>query len=204
MGDQKRKLLLTLLLVGVVGTLTAYGTYSAFTATTVNAGNQFTSGTVKIDDDSGATTALFPASIGAQGPGVALQRCLRVKYNGSLTAASVKLFISTGAVTNGDKYTLRVERGVGGTGLTTLDGTRACTGFGAGGTVTDAFATGDLGTFPTVYGSGVDGKASAGTWAQNDWVDYRFSLTVKDDATENAHTTANPTGTFSFTWKASS
>ena len=203
MHDKKRKVLLTLLVVGILGSAAAYGTFSAFTATTVNAGNTFSAGSVKIDDDSGATTALYPASLGAQAPGVAVQKCLRVKYSGSL-AATVKLFVSTG-ITNGDKYTLRVERSIGGTGLTTLDGTRSCAGFGTGGTVTDAFAVADLNTFPSDYAaSTVYGKAANATWAQNDWVDYRFTLTVKDDPTENAHLTGNTTGTFSVTWKASS
>lgn len=203
MHDRKRKLLATLVVVGLVGSIAAYGTFSAFTATTVNSGNTFSAGSVKIDDDSGATTALFPSSLGAQAPGAGVAKCLRVKYNGSL-AATVKLFASTG-ITNGDSYTLQVERAVGGTGLTTLDGTRSCAGFGVGGTVTDAFAAANLSTFPTDYAtSTVHGKASNATWAQNDWVDYRFTLTVKDDPTENAHTTANSTGAFSITWKASS
>ena len=58
MGDKKRKLLLTLLIVGVLGSMAAYGTYSAFTATTTNSGNSFAAGTVEIQDDSGLGTAL--------------------------------------------------------------------------------------------------------------------------------------------------
>jgi hypothetical protein len=110
-------------------------------------------------------------------------------------AASVKLYMSAG-VTNGDKYTLQVERG---SGITAPAADMNCTGFSAGST---AFATGDLDTFGTSYGAGTDGKASGAAWATNDAVDYRFTITTKDDATANAHTTSNSTGTFTFTWEA--
>jgi predicted ribosomally synthesized peptide with SipW-like signal peptide len=196
--NRTRKLLATLLVLGAVGSVVASGTYSAFTATTSNTGNAFSAGTVAIVDDSGAATAMF-AALTNQLPGAAVAKCIRVRYTGSLDS-SVKLYVSAG-ITNGDKYTILVERAVGGTGLTD-HANRNCTGFGAGGTTSTAFATADLNTFPTTYAAGVDGKASGAAWAQNDWVDYRFTITTKDDPTENAHTTTNPTGSFAFTWKA--
>lgn len=198
--NTNRKLLASLLVVGAIGSIAFSGTYSAFTATTSNSGNSFEAGTVSIVDDSGAATAMFP-SLTAQLPGAAVSKCIRVKYTGSL-AASVKLSVSSG-ITSGDKYTTQVERAVGGTGLTDHVN-RNCTGFGAGGTTTTGFATADIGTFPTTYGAGMDGKAAGAAWAQNDWVDYRFTITTKDDPTENAHTTTNSTGSFAFTWKAQS
>ncbi len=196
--NRNRKLLATLFVLGAVGSIAASGTYSAFTATTSNTGNSFSAGTVAIADDSGSVAAMFP-SLTAQLPGAAVAKCLRVRYTGSLDS-SVRLYVSAG-ITNGDKYTLQVERAVGGTGLTD-HANRNCTGFGAGGTASTAFATADLNTFPTAYASGVDGKAGGAAWAQNDWVDYRVTITTKDDPTENAHTTTNPTGSFAFTWKA--
>ena len=202
MGNTKRRLLLTTLVLGVLGSVAAYGTYSAFTATTTNSGNQFASGTVALDDESGATTALFPNLTNLVS---AVQKCLRIRYTGSLTAVDVKLYISSGAPATppGDKYTLQVERAVGGTGLTTRDGTRSCAGFGTGGTVSDAFAAADIGTFPTAFAGGADGKASGGDWTQNDWVDFRFTLTPKAGG-DNDHTTTNAIGPFAFTWKATS
>ena len=196
--NRNRKLLATLLVLGAVGSVVASGTYSAFTATTSNTGNSFTAGTVAIVDDSGAAAAMFPGLTG-QLPGAAVAKCIRVRYTGSLDS-SVKVYVSAG-ITNGDKYTILVERGVGGTGLTD-HANRNCTGFGVGGTTTTAFATADLNTLPTTYAAGIDGKAAGAAWSQNDWVDYRFTITTKDDPTENAHTTANPTGSFAFTWKA--
>lgn len=193
MGDKKRKLLITLLLVGVLGSVAAFGTYSAFTGTTTNSGNTFASGTVSIQDDSGLGTALFTVSNAA--PTVTTQKCIRIKYTGSL-ASTVHMYIPS--VTNGSQFQVQVERG---SGLSNL-GTRGdCTGFTSSST---AFATADLSTFPTVYSGGVAGKAADAAWAQNDAVDYRITMQAKDDATANAHTSATSTGSFSITWEADS
>src|SRR4051794_8084488 len=193
MGDNKRKLLLTLLIVGVLGSVAAYGTYSAFTATTTNSGNSFAAGTVAIQDESGLGTALFNVSNAA--PGAATAKCIRIKYTGSLPS-SVHMYVSS--IATGSSFQVQVERG---SGLSNL-GTRGdCTGFSAGST---AFSTGDLSTFGTDYASGSAGKASDGAWAQNDAVDYRITLQPKDDATANAHSTAITTGSFGITWEAHS
>jgi predicted ribosomally synthesized peptide with SipW-like signal peptide len=193
MGDKKRKLLLTLLIVGVLGSVAAFGTYSAFTATTSNDNNSFAAGTVKIEDAGGQTTALFNA-VSNQGPGTNTARCIRVKYSGSL-ASSVRMYISS--VTNGNQFNVTVERGSGLTDPTV----RTCGGFTQS---SDAWTTsdGDLSAFPTTYAAGVAGKASGAAWAQNDTIDYRITLTPKDDATPNAHASAVSTGTFSLTWEA--
>ena len=53
-----RKALLSLLLVGVIGTVAGVGTYSAFSATTVNPGNTFAAGTVVISDND-ANAAMY-------------------------------------------------------------------------------------------------------------------------------------------------
>jgi hypothetical protein len=189
----KRKILLTLLTVGVLGSVAAFGTYSAFTATTTNSGNSFASGTVAIQDDSGLATALF--NFTSQAPGTSAQKCIRIKYTGSL-ASTVHFYIPS--VSNGGSFQVQVERG---SGLSNL-GTRGdCTGFSAGST---AFSTADLNTFPTAFMGGVAGKAADAAWAANDSVDYRFTLSVKDDATANAHTSATSTGSFSITWEAHS
>jgi hypothetical protein len=192
MGDKKRKLLLTLLIVGVLGSITAFGTYSAFTATTTNSGNSFAAGTVAIEDDSGLSTALFD-NITNQGPGSSTQKCIRIQYTGSL-ASTVHFYIPSAS--NGDAFQIQVERG---SGLSDLATRGSCTGFSAGST---AHATSDLTAFPSAYAGGVAGKASDAAWAQNDTVDYRFTLNVKDDTTPDAHTSAISTGAFAITWEA--
>jgi predicted ribosomally synthesized peptide with SipW-like signal peptide len=191
MGDKKRKLLLTFLIVGVLGSLAAFGTYSAFTATTSNDNNSFAAGTVKIEDAGGQTTALFNA-VSNQAPGTSTQRCIRVKYSGSLAAA---VHMYTSAVTNGAAFNITVDRGHGLTDPTQ----RTCGGFVSD---TSAFAAAGFNTFPTAYSGGVAGKDTDAAWAQNDTIDYRITLSPVDDATPNAHTTAVSTGTFSLTWEA--
>ena len=178
---------------GVVGVVWQV-TYGAYSATTKNTNDNATAGTVVINQHTGATT-LF--SITNSKPGDSTQKCVRVIYTGSLTASAVKVYASSG-VTNGSLFNLTLERG---SGMTTLDATDSCAGFTPSST---AFASAAISTFPTTYGSGVDGKAAAATWATNDAVDYRFTIATNDDTTPNAHTSTVGTGTFAFTWEAHS
>jgi hypothetical protein len=186
----RKKLLLTLLLLGIVGSVAGFGTWSAFTATTTNSGNSYASGTVVISQHAGATT-LYNASNKGPTSGSTVA-CVRVTYTGTLPA-SVELYDS--GVSNGSTFHLKVERG---SGLSSPDNTMNCTGFSASSTAYDS----DLGSFPTTYAGGVDGKSGGAAWAQNDAVDYRFTISVNDDTTPNAHTSALSTGTHSFTWEA--
>jgi hypothetical protein len=188
-----RKALLTALAVGGLGAVAGIGTFSAFSATTTNSGNDISSGTVKIDQHTGATT-LYSAT--NKGPGQTVQGCVRVTYSGSITASAVKLYVSSG-ITNGSNYNLEIDRG---SGLTTLDSTMSCAGF----TQSSVAYNGALGSLGTTYAAGLDGKAAAATWATNDAVDYRFIISVVDDPTPNAHTTPNASGSHTFTWEARS
>jgi hypothetical protein len=185
-----RKLLVTLALVVVVGGLAVFGTFAAFTATTSNTGNTISSGTVNINQHSGATTLY---SVTNAKPGDSLSRCVRVTYTGSL-AASVKLYASAG-ITGGSNYNLQVERG---SGLTAPAADMNCTGFSSSSTAYN----GQLSSFASTYGTGYDGKAGGTAWANNDSVDYRFTISQNDDTTANAHTSTVTSGTHSFTWEA--
>ena len=143
---------------------------------------------------------------GNKGPGDNVVNCVRVTYTGNM-AASVKLFISSGAVTSGTTFALRIERAVGGTSLSAPAADMNCTGFGTGSVVTDAFGTSAmttlLSTFPITFAaSTVTGKAAAAAWAQNDWVDYRFTIVPVDDATPNAHAAVITASAHTFTWQA--
>ena len=192
-AGRTRKFLLTALVVGGLSALVGLGTYSAFTATTTNSGNNISSGTVKIDQHTGAVTLY---NVTNQKPGDATTKCLRISYTGSLTATAVKLYASAG-ITNGTQFNLQIERG---SGLSTLDGTMSCAGFSSSSTAYN----GNLGSLGATYAGGVDGKASAATWATNDTVDYRFTITQNDDTTPNAHTTVTSSGSHTFTWEARS
>ena len=190
MSTRLRRLVFAALLLGVVGSIAGYGVFSAFTATTTNTGNSYAAGTVVISQHTGATTLYTGTN---KGPGSTTTGCVRITDGGTL-AASVELYASAG-ITNGSNFNLKVERG---SGLTTLDNTMSCAGFTASSTAYD----GPLGSFPTAYAGGIDGKASNGAWAQNDSVDYRFTISVVDDTTPNAHTAAVGTGSHTFTWEA--
>jgi len=54
--NRKRKLLVSLLILGALGSVVGFGAFSAFTATTTNSGNTLSSGTVIIGQHAGATT----------------------------------------------------------------------------------------------------------------------------------------------------
>src|SRR2546430_10542445 len=192
-AGKARKLLLTALVVGGLSALVGLGTYSAFTATTVNQGNSISSGTVQISQHTGATTLY---NVTNQKPGDSTTKCVRVTYGGSLTASAVKLYTSAG-ITNGTQYNLEIDRG---SGLTTLDSTMSCAGFAQ----SSVAYNGNLGSLGSTYATGVDGKNAAATWATNDAVDYRFIITQNDDATPNAHTSALSSGSHTFTWEARS
>jgi hypothetical protein len=185
-----KPILLTVLVLGAVGSVAGFGAYSAFTATTTNSGNSFASGTVIISQHAGSTTLYTGTNKKPGDPAIA---CVRVSYTGSLDAV-VKFYASSG-ITNGTVFNLKVERG---SGITSPDNTMNCTGFAASSTAYDAA----IGSFGTTYGGGVTGKAAGATWVTNDAVDYRFTITVNDDPTANAHTSVTSTGSHSFTWEA--
>ena len=190
--SKKRKLFVTFAVLAVMAGLAVFVTSAAFTATTSNPGNRIESGSVAVSDSDGTTGVLYNAL--DQAPGAAagpVSKCIRVTYTGSL-AASLKLYSS--AIANGSNFRLKVERG---SGITTPASDMNCTGFSASSTAFDN----TLDNFPTTYGSGVDGKAS-GSWAQNDSVDYKFTVYTVDDSTPNAHTSKVDTGSHSFTWEA--
>ena len=192
--SKRKKLLITAAVVVAVGVLAALGTYGAFTATTTNSGNSISSGTVSLSDSDGGTGVLY--NVSGTAPGASqTPKCLRVTYGGSL-AATVKLYRAAGALTNGNDYTLRVERG---SGITAPAADMNCGGF----TPAADVYNGDLANLGTTYAGGVDAKGSAWTTGSN-VVDYRVTITTKDDPTPNAHTGNRATGSHDFVWEANS
>ena len=67
MSGKTRKILGSLVVVGVLGGLVGLGAFSAFTATTTNSGNSISSGTVKIDQDDAATLFIRHATEAGRG-----------------------------------------------------------------------------------------------------------------------------------------
>ena len=192
--SKTRKLLATAVIVGLVGTIGGWATYSAFSATTTSAGNRFAAGTVAIDSNSSGS-AMYQVA-GAK-PGDSVTKCTKVTYTGSL-ASAVRLYTSAvGPVAS--HINLTIKTGSGNTAFPD------CVGF-----TEDAgapFYTGTLADFATNHGTADNGRVDAGpgsatSWAQNDSVVYQFVLTLADDNGANGGATALSTGDHTFTWEA--
>lgn len=190
MGSIKRKFLLTFIVLGALGSVAGWATFSAFSATTSNVGNTFAAGTVAIGDNDGGAVMY---NVSNKKPGDTAQACIKVTYTGSLDA-SVKLY-SSAIPAFGQYVNLLIETG---SGSPTFPG---CTGFVADASPT--LYTGTLKAFGDTYSTFANGLADnpgavATKWITNDAVVYRFTLTLQDNNAANGGTT----GTHSFTWEA--
>jgi Camelysin metallo-endopeptidase len=191
--SKARRVLITMLVLGVAGTVAGWGTFSAFSSTTSNTGNSFAAGTVYLSDND-AGSAMY--SVSNQKPGDTLTKCIKVTYTGSLDS-TVKLYASS-VDTLGSYVSLTLTPG---TGTPTFPG---CTGFTAasGG----AIYTGTLKGFADTYSSYSNGLAlnvgSSSTWVTNDAVVYQFTLTMQDNNSANGGSSPLTTGSHSFTWEA--
>jgi hypothetical protein len=187
------KFFVSLLVVGLMGIVGRWATFSAFSSTTSNVGNSFAMGTVNIGDND-ADAVMY--SVSNQKPGDTFSKCIKVTYTGSLDA-SVKLYASAvGAV--GSYISLTVTPG---TGNPTFPG---CTGFtaDAGGAIYTGTLKGFADTY-TSYANGLaDNPGAATKWVTNDAVVYQFTLTVQDNNSANGGASPLSTGAHSFTWEA--
>lgn len=191
---RKEKLLLSFLLIGVLGGLAGLGVYSAFSSTTTNSGNDFSTGSVTLSDND-SNQALYNAT--NQKPGdAATASCIKVTYTGSL-ASDVRLY-TTSTIGSVGQYV----------DLTVTPGTQAspsfpsCTGFVADGS--GPIFTGTLQNFASTYGSYGTGLAdypgASSAWNTNDSVVYRFQVQLQGGAPDAAQGLA--TGSHNYTWEA--
>jgi hypothetical protein len=187
------KVLLTALCVGALGSLAAMGVFGAFSATTTNAGNTITAGTVSIaDNDAGA--AMY--SISNAKPGESVSKCIKVTYTGSLDA-DVHIYTTSTIGALGQYVELTITPG-----SQTTPSFPSCTGFVAdsGG----ALYSGTLANFATAkssYANGVVDYPGTGTkWAANESVVYQVTATLQSSAPEAAQ--GATTGAHTFTWEA--
>ncbi len=164
-----RKLFLSLLIVGVTGSLITFGVFAAFSATTSNPNNSFTAGTVSISDNDGGT-ALY--SVTNKKPGDFAESCIQVTYTGTVTN-SIKLYRS--AFTGGsglDSYIdLAITKGTG----TAAD----CSDFSGATSVYSGTLTALGSTF--AGGVALTNGASQASWTQNDAVTYKVRATLQDN-----------------------
>ncbi len=158
---------------------------AAFTATTSNANNTWSAGTVTLtDNDSG--TAMF--TVADVVPGDTTTQCILVTYGGSV-AADVKLYLSAytpsataGAPSGlGPFLNLTVEQG---TGTSNTGPAGSCTDFSATSTLTGANDT--LDSFNTDHGSYADGYALWSPVGAAETRAYRITWTMQDTVGTNS------------------
>lgn len=193
--SKRTKVALSALIIGVVGSFAALGVYGLFTATTQNAGNEITSGTVEFtDNDSGS--ALY--NLTAVRPGDVTSRCIKTTYAGSLPAV-VRLYSPSSAGPLAPYVDLMVTQGT--QPSPTFPG---CTGF-APDAVGVIFA-GTLQGLEQARGAYATGIATAPAgktgWATGEAVVYRFQATLQASAPDASQGWS--TGVHSFVWEARS
>lgn len=189
------KLLRTAVVLGLIGVAAGLGTWSAFSSTTSNDNNQFTSGTVTLGDDDGGSTAMF--NLGSMRPGDTDTGCIKVSYTGSLNA-TVRLYGTTTG-TGLDQYLdLKVTRG---SSSSSFD---SCTGFTADSTDyigqgAGVVYNGTLQGYPDTYAAGLVDPTSGSpeTWTNPETHAYKFQVTLQDNS--NAQ---GKNATQQFTWEA--
>ena len=190
-----RKLLGSLIVLGLVGVVAGVGTWSAFTATTANSGNTFAAGTVAIGDND-ANGQLF--SMSGMKPGSTSSGCIQVTYTGSL-AANVKLYGTTTGSGLDPYITLTVTRGTISSGSFS-----SCTNFTADstdylGSGAGVVYSGTLQGYADDYTGGILDAPGGNTesWTTSETHAYRFDVTLQD--TDSAQgKTANQV----FTWES--
>ena len=172
----------------VSGLAVSQASYSAFTSTTVNPENNWSAGTVKLDND--ASTALFNAENLKPGDGGA--KCITVTSSGSL-ASTVKLYATKAATSN--ELSSHID-------LTVLQGTgtgadcKAFTPLASGSEV----YKGTLADFSAVTSSFATGKGDwAPTGTANETRVYQIVYTLSPAAPD---TTQGGTASVGFTWEA--
>jgi len=187
------KVLLTALCVGALGSLAAMGVFGAFSATTTNAGNTITAGTVAIaDNDAGA--AMY--SIANAKPGESVSKCIKVTYTGSIDA-DVRIYTTSTIGSLGQYVDLTITPGTQAT-----PSFPSCTGFTADSS--GALYTGTLQNFGSTknsYATGVADYPGSGTkWTANEFVVYQVTATLQSSAPDTAQ--GLTTGSHTFTWEA--
>jgi predicted ribosomally synthesized peptide with SipW-like signal peptide len=187
-----RKLALSALVLAVAVAVVGLGTYSAFSATTTNGGNEIAAGTVVLGDND-INQAMY--NVSNQKPGNSFQQCIKVDYTGSLSS-TVKMYTASSIGTLGQYIDLQIRTGSGNPSFP------GCSGFSPDGS--DLYS-GTLATFASTHTSWSNGLLDAGPGAASSWVNgnsvvYRLTLTLQSSAPDSAQNTS--TGSHSITWEA--
>lgn len=190
---RRTKIALSALIVGVLGSFAGFGVYGLFTATSQNAGNEISSGTVELtDNDSGA--ALY--NVTGMRPGETVSRCIKITYTGSLPAA-VRLYSPSTPGPLAQYIDLTITQGT--QASPTFPG---CTGFTPDATGT--IFTGTLQGFEQARNSYATGVATAPVgkagFAKDEALVYRVQATLQAVAPDSSQGWSS--GVHSFVWEA--
>jgi hypothetical protein len=176
--------------IAASGFLVSQASYAAFSATTNNAANNWTSGTVALADDD-ASAAMFTAT--NLKPGATGSKCITVTSSGSLPSI-VRLY-GAGSATTKDLNTflnVTVTAGNGGS-------FGSCTGFTPLGTGANVY-TGTLAGFAsaaTDYATGLGSWTTTG--GSNETRSYKIDYTLVSSAPNSAQ---GGSASIGFTWEA--
>jgi hypothetical protein len=187
----KRKALVSAIVVGALGSLVALGVFGLFSATTQNAGNEISSGTVVLADND-AGSSMF--NITGAKPGDSWTRCIKVTYSGSLPAP-VRFYY-----TNSSELAKHLH-------MTVTQGTQASTVFpSCSGFAPDAtgviFNGSAYSAVPGSWETGIHSVQPDGfeAWHPGDELVFEFTLTL-DPATPDSLQNAT-TGSTTIVWEA--
>lgn len=191
--NKMTKLALSALVIGVLGSVAALGVFGLFTATTQNAGNEISSGTVELSDND-AGSALY--NVTGVSPGETISRCIKTTYTGSLPAV-VHLYSSSTPGPLAQYVELTITQGTQATATFP-----SCTGFAAD--ATGGIFSGTLQTFEQTrnsYASGVATlPAGKSSWSTAEALVYRFQATLQASAPDSSQGWSS--GVHSFLWEA--
>ncbi len=164
---------------------------AAFTATTDNAADSWTAGTLGLTDDDSAAKMF---DVGGLVPGQVTTKCINVTYTGTASAVNpIKLYsaLNSQTLNTADYLKVKVEQGSGGS-------FGDCTGFTSNATIINNETLTAMTTNHTNYATGAGTFVPASSPSS---VSYRFTVTL-DPTTPNSVQggTANAT----FTWEIQS
>ncbi len=192
--SKSQKVLLSTVVVGVLGSAVAVGVFGLFSATTQNAGNEISSGTVALSDND-AGSAQF--NITGAKPGDSWVRCIKVSYTGSLPS-DVRIYEQGGGGPLSPYLTLKLEQG------TQPEATfPSCAGFApdatnGNGTLYEGPGFGSIGS---TYETGSPVVPFGQTvWNPGDSLVFRSTLTLSPSAPDGAQ--GNTTGVFTIVAEA--
>jgi hypothetical protein len=173
------------------GLVVSQASYSAYSDTTTNPTNSWTSGTVALADDD-SSTALFTAT--NLKPGSTGEKCIVVTSTGSLPAV-VKLYGTGSATTKAlsSSLNLTITQGSGGS-------FGSCTGFTPASTASSVYSgtVAGFASAATGYASGVGSWTTTGGSTAESRT-YRVSYTLADNAPDS---TQGGTASLGYTWEA--